>query len=229
MSLLNIRVVTPPVVEPVTVALCKQHCRVDAGFAGDDQYLAGLAQATREFAEQYMGRAIYQRTLKRTLDHFPLWANAGGTVGPNDRSNWPYYDSLWSALTIDLPFPSAVSVSSITYVPATGSSPVTLDSSAYALDNTSDPGRIVPTQGNCWPSVAVYLPGSVVVTYVAGSFGDGVTVDTCPQSIKTAILMLVGHWYAHREAVDAPMAEVPLAVKSLLDCYRVHYDAYRPL
>lgn len=55
----------------------------------------------------------------------------------------------------------------------------------------------------------------VAVTYKAGA-------ESCPEMAKQAMLLLIGHWYMHREAVvtgSAP-AEVALTVDALLRQYR---------
>lgn len=44
------------------------------------------------------------------------------------------------------------------------------------------------------------------------------------EDVRTAMLLLVGHWYANREAVvsgNTP-AELPLAVEALLQPYRIY-------
>ena len=42
--------------------------------------------------------------------------------------------------------------------------------------------------------------------------------------VKAAMLLLIGHWYANREsvAIGQTVAEVPLAVESLLQPYRIY-------
>jgi uncharacterized phage protein (predicted DNA packaging) len=54
---------------------------------------------------------------------------------------------------------------------------------------------------------------------------DRVLVETTPvlpdqmaltKDVQQAILLLVGHWYANREAVATGLTEVPLAVSRLL-------------
>jgi uncharacterized phiE125 gp8 family phage protein len=57
----------------------------------------------------------------------------------------------------------------------------------------------------------------VQVTLVAGY---GAAATAVPAAIKAAILLLVAHWYAVREAVGEPMAELPLAVAALIEPYR---------
>ncbi|OWU84052.1 hypothetical protein ATO6_15375 [Oceanicola sp. 22II-s10i] len=51
--------------------------------------------------------------------------------------------------------------------------------------------------------------------------GYGETAADVPAPIRTAILLLVAHWYEHREAVaEGPVAELPMAVQSLITPYR---------
>ena len=52
-----------------------------------------------------------------------------------------------------------------------------------------------------------YLPGSVTVTYTAGTYGDGVEVDNCPQTIKQAMLLLISYWYNHRDSARTRSTE----------------------
>lgn len=41
--------------------------------------------------------------------------------------------------------------------------------------------------------------------------------------VRTAMLLLIGHWYSNREAVsDKNISEVPLAVGALLQPYRIY-------
>lgn len=68
--------------------------------------------------------------------------------------------------------------------------------------------------GSSWPTSY----GPATVTVEAGY----ATADDVPQSMKQAILLLVGSWYSQREAVsDKAMAEVPLAVEALCQPYRM--------
>jgi hypothetical protein len=60
-----------------------------------------------------------------------------------------------------------------------------------------------------------------VLTFNASQAGQTLTasytVNNCPQTIVQAMLLLIGHWYNHREAVSADkLTEVPEAVESLL-------------
>ena len=207
-----------PAAEPVSLSIAKQQCRID--FPDDDLLVSGLITAARIYAEKYMQLAIFDRSMMRTMDYFPIWTG-GNTVNPAARSSWMYYSQYWNAVRIDLPGRIS-SVTSITYLDPNSGNTLTLDPSNYIVDTTSIPGRIVPAQGMTWPVQELYAPGSVRITYVAGSFGDGVEVNNCPQTIVQAILMLVDHWYNHRSAVsEGSMSNVPLAVPCLLDCHKM--------
>src|SRR5690606_7732666 len=64
---------------------------------------------------------------------------------------------------------------------------------------------------------------AVAITCKAGyANDDGPPVrSTVPDPLKVAILLLVGHWYQHREAVSAAgMAPLPFAVEALIAPYR---------
>lgn len=66
-----------------------------------------------------------------------------------------------------------------------------------------------------WPST-YSRPDAVSVTYVAGSAAADV-----PPALRAAILLMVGNWYANREATsEAAMAELPIGAYALVSPYR---------
>ena len=75
-----------------------------------------------------------------------------------------------------------------------------------------------PKENFEWPN-AFIRPDAIKVTYVAGYGDDAADV---PQSVRQAILLLVGHWYENRMATtEANMREMPFAVESLIGLERV--------
>lgn len=59
---------------------------------------------------------------------------------------------------------------------------------------------------------------AVLVEFTAG-YGNAAAV---PAPLKFAILLLIGHWYAHREAAaPGAVTELPMAVAALITPYRV--------
>ncbi|ADW69009.1 head-tail connector protein [Granulicella tundricola] len=208
----------PPVVEPVSLAEAKAHLRVD--FPDEDSLIAGFISAAREMSEQKMQRAIFNQTYVLSLDQFN-YGDWRSTI-PMARRNPLNYTALWEATALRLPMPRLVSVTSITYVDTFGVTQ-TLDPSLYSVDKSSQPARIVPAPSGSWPTSDYYMPGSVKVTFVAGSYGDGIQVNTCPASIKAAILLVLGHLYENREASTvASLKILPLGVDALLSPYRFY-------
>lgn len=135
--------VTPPAVEPVTLAEAREWVRLESDDTANTNVLTLLIQAMREYAENLTGRAFVQRTLQLNLD------------------GWPYCGE------IELPCPPLVSVTSVKY---TDQDEVlqTLDSTLYQVDDVCEPGRIVQAwSAAAWP-VAIAIPNSVRVLYVAG-------------------------------------------------------------
>lgn len=77
-------------------------------------------------------------------------------------------------------------------------------------------GRIyAPTTG--WPSITTY--SAITATYDAGYGG----YNPVPEELVAAQLLLIGHWYAHREAavVGNAVNEVPFAVEALAGPFRL--------
>jgi uncharacterized phiE125 gp8 family phage protein len=215
--LLNLRLTIPPTVEPVTLALAKQQMTLDAGFTADDALVAVYITAARQYAETYTNRAFFAQTWQMTLDHFPWFNSENGTLRQGSHDTYAMYSYFWQGITIQLPKPACIGVTSITYVDLTGATQ-TLSPNAYFVDTSSEPARIVPVPGTYWPYTQNYLPGSVVVVFQAGTYGDGVVVNTCPQTIVLAVLLLVAHWYQNREGVSASaLTSAPMGVNALLD------------
>jgi uncharacterized phiE125 gp8 family phage protein len=216
--MLNYQLVTPPTVEPITLLQAKQHLRVD--FQDDDTLITTLITAAREICEQKMQRSIYNQTYVLSLDQFN-YGDWRSTI-PMERRNPLRFSALWESMALRLPMPRLVSVTSITFLDITGTQQM-LDPSAYMVDASSEPARIVPAINLTWPTTDYYIPGSVKVTYVSGSYGDGETISTCPAMIKQAMLLIIGHLYENREESSGLSLKcLPLGVEALLNPYRFY-------
>lgn len=113
-----------------------------------------------------------------------------------------------------LPLRPVSSIASVTYFDGDNATQA-LGSTVYGLFADAAGAYVALTPDQAWPSTRSRRD-AVSVTYVAG------VADTAvPAPIKQAILLMVGHWYANREAVsEGSMAEVPMAVDALLRPYR---------
>jgi uncharacterized phiE125 gp8 family phage protein len=102
-----------------------------------------------------------------------------------------------------------VVISSIAYTNTDGD---IADFAYFAYPSGINPVKIYPDDD--WPSIEDN--SAILVTYTAGYEADEV-----PDALNHAVLLLVGHWYANRGAVqEGDFAEVPLAVTSLCRPYR---------
>jgi uncharacterized phiE125 gp8 family phage protein len=105
-------------------------------------------------------------------------------------------------------------ISSIKYYNTAGTL-TTLASTVYNVDIVSDPARVFLASGQSWPATDLRL-GGIVVEYTAG-------YTTVPETIKAAILLILGHLYENRQdAVQGSYNELPLGSQYLLDKYRVY-------
>lgn len=113
---------------------------------------------------------------------------------------------------LHIPVSPTISVTSITYDNAAGvSTPLVGFRTMHAAAQTGT--YLLPALNGAWPDTNGE-PGAVRVTFVAGH-------STVPPTIRHAILLLVGHWYEHREAAldtgaKFGLLELPLGVQRLL-------------
>lgn len=90
-------------------------------------------------------------------------------------------------------------------------------------------GDVVLPMPDVTEATAAYDAGSQALTVTASAGGPMVTITedcdvtfTCAMpadllaTAKVAVLLLVGHWYANREAASVSMIETPLAVDMLI-------------
>jgi uncharacterized phiE125 gp8 family phage protein len=195
----SLRTVTQPVVEPVSLAEAKAHCRIDSD--ADDLYIVSLITAAREWVETYMDEALIHQQLVMRLDGFPA--------------------------EIELPRPpmatsGTATAVSVTFTSDESGATAALSSSSFRVDRDTKPGIIRNTYGGAWPGHLTDY-NSITVTWWAGRGESGSSV---PQGVRNAILMLVGHFYERRVAAEAgSLNDIPYGVKALLDAQR--WGSYR--
>jgi uncharacterized phiE125 gp8 family phage protein len=123
---------------------------------------------------------------------------------------------------IFLPYPPVASITSVKYINTDGTE-TTLGSSNYVLDDYPLVPFIREAYGISWPSVRDE-PNAVRVRYVAG-YG---VASSVPETIKEAIMMVVGHWMNSQGSIETAMqspllgaSRIPLAVHDILSQYVV--------
>jgi uncharacterized phiE125 gp8 family phage protein len=211
---MRLDLVTPPAVEPVSLAEAKAHARVE--FADDDAIITSLIVAARRLCETEVRRSFITQTWDFQLDRFP-YRMSGQVLDP-----WAFPSNrLWLERmaipgngVIEVPRPKLQSVASITYIDVQGNTQ-TLDPSAYRVV-PGTPGVVEPAYQTTWPAVRP-VSGAVTVRFVAG-YGDDATA--VPDCVKIAVKMLVGYLYENREpylvSAGLTVAELPMTVRALL-------------
>ena len=131
-------VVTPPTVEPITLAEAKAHLR--QVFSDDDAYITSLITAAREMVEGYTNRALAAQRIRIGADGFcpvvklPRLPYIGGLV--------------------------------VKYLDENGN-PQTLASTVYRVNEYTEPPEVTLAPGQSWPATTS-APGSVTYEYDVG-------------------------------------------------------------
>ncbi|HVZ70429.1 MAG TPA: head-tail connector protein [Rhizomicrobium sp.] len=137
-----LQLITPPAIEPVTLAEAKAHLKVDV--TGDDALIGALIAAARARAEWHTGRAFITQS-------WVLWLD-----------NWPERNC------VEIPLPPSQAVTSFT-IYATDDTATVLDASLYRVDISSGPARIALK--SCALVAGLRPLNAVAIAFNAG-YGD---------------------------------------------------------
>ncbi|KQV85441.1 head-tail connector protein [Rhizobacter sp. Root1221] len=194
---MNLRIVTSPTFEPVSMLEVFQHCRIDGDPEDPPEFEAGILpvyiQAAREHAEAHTGLvltdAVYQLRVDAFCDPLPLPVSPVG------------------------------SIASLRYIDADGVEQL-LDDAAYWLDDDPGAPSVRPVYGSSWPDARDDV-GAIRINFQAPYVASDSTAAV-PASIKQAMLLMIGHWYENREQVvlGTIATQVPMGASMLLDFCR---------
>ena len=177
-------VYTAPTVEPVTLAEAKLHLRVS--HLSDDQLIARLIGAAREFVEAHTGLF----TTTATVD--------------------VYFDAA-PASSFELPVSPVASITSITTYDTTGTG-TTMTGTDYSLDAASVPARVVLKDTASWPS-GLRSWNAVVVRAVVGSTSAAAVPARLRQAV---LLLVGELYERREQSSEKALSVVPLSVMRLL-------------
>lgn len=185
-----LRTITPAADSPISLVEAKAHLRVD--FDEDDAVIEALTLAATEFAQNL--------TQKRFVSQVVEWVSERG----------------WNSGCLELPIApvEASGVASIMYVNWDGVQQ-TLDPSLYVVKTSGQSVKIIPSFGSIWPVLKPSVSEPVVIR-----FEVGVSPEDVSPIVKTAIKMILEHWYENRGAVvvdsRAVADEVPMTAREIL-------------
>lgn len=173
------RVITAPTVEPVTLAEVRAQIGItDATDTASDATITRRITEARQWAEDYMQRAIITQTQEVRLDAFPL----GGVIA--------------------LPFPNLLSMVSVKYIDSDGAEQ-TVSSADYVVDTYSLVGNVRPAYGVTWPA-AREEGNAVRIQYTCGY---GVSALAAAKTITAAtnaapgVFTSVAHGFADGDVI----------------------------
>lgn len=188
MRLRSLVVTTQPTVEPVSLAEAKAQLSLLPDQIDDDDLIVGLIATGRRVAEARLGVALAPQQLRAKWE-----TTADGWTLSADGAGPAVLALPRTPLLTGGAYPLVVDIDGTTV----SSSTYTVDADAGELRFTTRP-TVLPA-------------ATLAVTYWAGPAGR-----IAPQ-VRSAILLMVGHLYLHREAASADrITEVPMAVEMLL-------------
>jgi uncharacterized phiE125 gp8 family phage protein len=198
---MNIKILARGTAEPVTLAEAKLHLRVD--LSDDDALITAMISAAREMVERYTSRTLIYTAYRLTMD------------------NWPYDIELPRSPAIEAAANLVTGIAYITprirYYDGDGNQQtMTYAAGDFEVLLDNNPPLLVLPPSGIWPVTYPLQRGAIEIDWIAGY---GAASTGIPQLLRLAIMMLVAHWYEHREAVGSFGSEVPLAVDSVLRLY----------
>jgi len=187
-----LKIVTPPAIEPVSLAEIESYLRLDISTdSAENAFRTGLIVTAREYCEGYQRRVYITQTLEMTLDKFPSGV-------------------------INVPRGNLQSIVSIKWKDSLGiEHPLTVETD-YIYSTSGILGRIAPV--NSWPSGSLYGLDPIKIQFICGY---GLTASSVPLRVRQAIYMLVSYWYDNRTAAGTVNKEMEFSVKALLNLDRI--------
>lgn len=223
----GVKIISPPLAEPVSLVEARLHLRVDDDGESppahpDDPLITQFITVAREWCETYTGRAIAPQVVEIASTAFSNQSN-----GNTWHSCCVNISSTVYSAYIELPMSPVASIIQVTYIDGNGLTQV-VASSDYVLDDYSQPPRLYAASGVVWPTVQA-TPNAARIRYYAGYDlpGDSPNPNPLPLSFVAAIKLIMGHLYENREQTQAGgggttlLHEIPMGVQSLLDPYRL--------
>lgn len=181
---------------PATEPLTLAEAKAHLRIDGDDedQLISSLILTSRLHVEAALGLALLTQSWRLVLDRWPR------------------------ASSVPIPLYPLQSVAEVRVLAADGT-PTVLAPTDYVADVASMPGRIVRI-GGAFPQPGRAAAG-IEIDFTAGY---GALAANVPAPIRQALLLLVAHWYEHRDPIEigAPGTAIPDAVSRLLAPFRSH-------
>ena len=198
----SLKLITPPIIEPVTVEEVKIYTHIDHEV--DDKLIAQWIKTARILAENFQNRAYYEQTWELSFDCFPT-------------------------LPLQFPRPPLVRVDFIKYYDCYNVL-TTLSLADFIIDINRESGRITHVYLGSWPSTTLRTIDTVRIRYTCGfecMYSDDSTTTTyapdiipVPENVRDAIYIYCAYRNENR---SGEIPEVPRHFYDLLRQDRMIY------
>lgn len=200
----QLRLVTAPATEPLTLAQARTQVRVESTDTAHSDDLTALIVEARQYIERYLGRQLITATWDLMLDCFPA-----------------------TEKEIHVPLPPLQSVTSLKYYDTDGVLQTWSASNYIVSTDGSETGRICLAPGVNWPAAQLRAE-AVQIRFVAG-YGAASAV---PAPLVRACKLLVGHWFLYREEAlgGTIISSIPTGVERILTMFQPgdEFQCYDP-
>lgn len=212
----RLRLVTDATSEPILIGEAKQYCRVDT--TDEDDLIRALIVAARRHVEKETGLALKTQTWAAVYDRWPDQQGQGFGGPWWDGTRQVPISLITSTTTIEIPKRPFQAITHIKLRDAYGNLN-TVNASVYFTEISDMRGRVNRVLGQVWPTIILANSGAIEITFTAGF--DAAPYAGVPDDIKTAVKILVKHWFDNREPVVAgSVSSVPGHVSEILKPWR---------
>lgn len=152
------KVTTKPEIEPVTLSELKEFAHIE--YDDEDDLLNGFIESVRAAAEEYLGRALIQQTIKMKMDY-------------------------WPSIVIKLPRPPLISVTEVVTIDEDDAE-TTYSSDNYYIATEATPGKLILKKSITAPINTARNYGGFQIEYKAGY---GTDESDVPRAIRDGIML----------------------------------------
>ncbi len=164
----SIEIITGPAEEPISLALAKNHLRVE--HTADDALITLWIASARVMTEKHTNRRWVTQTIRLSTNRFP----------PN-------------GCPLRLPVSPISAVNSVSYIDADGND-VEADDQAWQAWTAHNPPLVAMSGGADWFETEEHRLNAVSIEVTAGYGG----ASSVPTDAVAAMLLCLGFWYENR-------------------------------
>ena len=181
-------------VEPLALADVKAYLKVPQRSPADpveDAFIQSLISSARAYAEREQGRDLV-------------------------RKQWDLVFDYWMSYRIELPPVPLVSVDLVQYTDYKGNVTPLVAGTDYFMDNSKQPGCILPPYNVMWPVYTPLPSSSILVRFSSGYDANDPWWSGDGQVVREGMRYMISQWYNVRLPAGQQASEWPLTAREAL-------------